>query len=237
MIEALRTLGLLALLAPVAAAAIAFTCDRRDPALAAGVAIATAVATLVLLGLVLSARVEADEQAWIAGLLVVDLAAAIAMLVRARLQRQGGRVEVTDAAGVDAGKPGGSPGRLLVALAVGALALAIAIGAIAFSHSSAAQIDDENTFTQLWLIPKEEQSATLEVGVRNLEGTTEDYRLQIRTAARLRLDRDLELGAGKTFTDSIGVDRGARNKHVVAKLWRGEDPGPYRVVDAWLPSG
>jgi hypothetical protein len=355
-IDVLRVIALLALLAPVAAAAVAVCGARRDAAFAVGVAISAAAATLVLTGLALSATVGADPEGWVVGLLTVDVVAAAAMLARTvrrerievppryrsavELSRSAGgrdleiagrdfeiaapgqgpqgdeaieawRTFMTDRmaelaafqlgvmrdippAGIDrsgwkgygievrlqaardlretfeamwrigieqpedhqrgAGavglpaleateavraRPRADPSRrrLLLATPVAVLALALGAGAIAVAHSSAVRANAQVTFTQLWIVPEEEQGASFDVGVRNLEETRVDYRLRVSAAGRLRVDRALELEPGETFTEAIGVEPGRRDKHVVAELSRGDDPEPYRLVDAWVPPG
>lgn len=227
--ELLGILALLVLIAPIGGAAVTLTRARLDLAYAVAVGIAAVIAALVLVGLALSATVGVDAAGWIAGLLVVDLVALAAVLVGRRAR---GAPEARDS------REGGMPRRrLLLAGPIAATAVALAVAAVAISHSSAAREDSEITFTQLWILPEDEQSASFEVGVRNLERSTVDYRLTVRVAKRLRLDRTLVLEAGESFVETVGVARGRRVKGVVARLWRPDRSTPYRKVDAWVPAG
>lgn len=110
------------------------------------------------------------------------------------------------------------------------------IGALAIASIGAAQ--PRNTgFTQLWILPTEGiDSETVQLGVKNMETETMNYRLQLTMDERPVKDwTPITLQPGETWETTFTLPSGrVKAKTVEALLYRLDDPKTvYRKVVLW----
>jgi hypothetical protein len=205
-----------ALLVPVAIAVWRRAAEGPDPVQSVGVGVAFAAALLVAVGLLLSLVGGIGSAGWLAAILIVDAALLLGTGDRRSLAR-----------------------RTLPAL-LGVAALAAAVGAVAISHESAVDDAREHTFTQLWMLPRAGGDVA-DLGVRNQEGAAAVYRLTVRApesaGGEPLLEREVRIGASRTWVGSVSLPPTDRPEQVTAELFRLGGGTPYRTVHVWTPAG
>lgn len=112
------------------------------------------------------------------------------------------------------------------------LALAVVIGAIAIARMGADQ--SSTSFTQLWMLPASAaNSNTVNLGVSNMENTTEKYKLDLTVGDKVLQEwPTIELQPGKEWqVSAVLPSNQATTSQVVAILYRLDQPGTvYRKV-------
>ena len=123
------------------------------------------------------------------------------------------------------------------------LALLVASAAVGVARLGAIRADQKTTLTQLWMLPRNAATsgagATLELGVRNQEGTSETYRLVVRAASyRLAAWPKVVLGSNRQWTTLLRLPPALPSStRVEADLYRANRPGViYRHVSFHVPA-
>ena len=205
-----------ALLVPAGIVVWRRAAEGPDPVQSVAVGVAFAAALLVAVGLLLSLVGGIGSAGWLAAILIVDAALLLGTLDRRSLARRA------------------LPALLCAAAAAGAA------GAVAISHESAVDDAREHTFTQLWMLPRAGGDVA-ELGVRNEEGAPAVYRLTVRRPASaggdVLLERDVRIGASRTWVGSVPLPPTDRPEQVTAELFRPGGGTPYRTVHVWTAAG
>jgi uncharacterized membrane protein len=154
---------------------------------------------------------------WMVAFLIVTLAACFAAL-----RQRGDRISQPPT--FEALKAGTAASIALFALSVG-------IAAVAIGLRVAEGPPEGPGFTQLWALPVTSGSARMiEVGVRNAEGHSTRYRLDILVSGDLRRRFTFILATGQQWSRLLDIAIGAN--HGEALLYRQrEGSTPYRQVD------
>jgi uncharacterized membrane protein len=156
---------------------------------------------------------------WTVAFLVVTLGACFAAL-RQRGDRIGGQPPTVEA--LNAGT--------VAHIALFALSVAIAVAAIGLRVTEGPP--QGPGFTQLWALPDTSGSRVMiEVGVRNAEGQSTGYRLDIVVSGDLQRRFTFILATGQEWSQLLGIDSIGAG-HGEALLYRDpEGSTPYRRVD------
>lgn len=116
------------------------------------------------------------------------------------------------------------------------LAIAIAITALLVARTGAIT-QPRNTFSQLWMVPSQENPAEVSLGIKNEEMEAIPYRLIIRQGSTVIHEySNLLLQVNETWQDSLDVGVGRPlDLPIIAELYRPEEPNqPYRTASIWL---
>jgi hypothetical protein len=224
-----RSVGVIALLLPIALSAAWSAHARRDRALAGAIALAIAACTLVIVGLVLSSFSGVSLAGWLGALAVVDL------LLLARAARRSGRgfslLRRPARARVRVRSP-----RLLPTL-LGTAALAIVVVAVLLSAASARRQERQSHFTQLWMLATTRAGQpAAEIGVTNVEAGTTSYQLVVASGGRVLLSGPLRLAVSGVWSTVVSLSPTPQRQLVTATLYRAADPTAYRVTNLWTPA-
>lgn len=218
-----RSVGLVALLAPIAVAAARSSLAGRDPAVGLTAALAVGASTLVIVGVVLSSFSGVTLTGWLVGLAIVDL------LVIGHALRRAGRGLRRPHIRLRFPRP--------VPTLLGTAALAVVVGSVLMSVASARRQERRSHFTQLWMI-----ASTLggqpaaKVGVANMESVTASYRIVLRTGGRVLFSAPLRLATSRSWTTEVTLSATPHRELVTATLYRAADASPYRVTYLWTPA-
>jgi Protein of unknown function (DUF1616) len=119
------------------------------------------------------------------------------------------------------------------------LAAALAIGALALA-STPLPAENAVGYTALWLLPEQEATDSIEVGVTSAEQGPQEYRLRVRAGEEGNVESyrlALDPGEERVFRVPVEVEASGPTR-VAASLYREDDPGAlYRRVTTWLQPG
>lgn len=115
------------------------------------------------------------------------------------------------------------------------IALMIAIGAVAYSIQEASRIQTPDVL-EMWLLPAQPDDGTLRFGVRNINATQTDYRIEVqRNGFTLYEWRQISVSPGQTWevTTTLGADLPG-NGPIVASLYAADKRDvPLRRTQYW----
>jgi hypothetical protein len=230
-VDLLRCLGVLALLAPIAIAGARLADGRRLDGVAIAIGIASAAAVVALLGIVVSVPFHLTTTAWLAALGALDILLIVAAS-RSRVRERGRRtrrrrLHVPPILGMLR-----VLAREWVAVLIGAAALAASVAAVAIAHRSAVDARDAVTFTQLWMVPVNGHRSA-EVGIRNLENAPLTYRLEISGPGGPLLSRSIRLEAGMSKAMHVKLPQRPLPQQITATALPFGHPDEARRVDMW----
>jgi uncharacterized membrane protein len=123
----------------------------------------------------------------------------------------------------------------LLALAVILTVAAVFVGVLGTIRAP------EPGFTELWLV-NGTAANSVQVGIRNQEGTDLSYRLEIETAGQVLKTAQIDLASGQQTVQTIQLPplTGTSPESVTARLYRLDQPAaspPYRTTLLWRYPG
>jgi hypothetical protein len=202
-------------------------------------AVGVSLAVTLFTGLLLSALpIGLTTTSWMAGLTVASIVCLdLGYLTRrVRYGRHARPAAAPPVAGLapfqeaTPARPQGGPPRRLVrrAALLAAPAVLVATGGVAIATLAAQARTTNARYTALWVLPRP-GAQRLVVGVRNHQGSTERYRLQVRFGPHHVRSRALRLDDGATRTFSLPAGS------VIVRLYLVGRPGVYRIVSWGRP--
>lgn len=126
------------------------------------------------------------------------------------------------------GRRTGPPRQVLLVWAAASIVVFGALGAALWISVDTERAADQPELTQLSLLPRPAVARSFDLAIRNMEGRSIDYRLEIATPRGKMSVQTLTLGPGESYSVAVTV---AGPGEVVARLWGGTvEHGDHRQV-------
>lgn len=184
------------------------------------------IASTLLVGLILDRFPSGlNRTSWLVALVV--LAAVTALIGSMRDGRDVPGPSTRPARGATRSHSPRAP-RSILSVVLVLVSMALAGTGVALAHAGAAHQDSSSHFTQLWVLP--DGNATINIGVTNHEGSRLVYRLRVMDGDSVLTDRLIPVADGAAFRVPLALPPGVSGSGVLAQLFVGSDPSPYRQV-------
>ena len=220
-VRVLLALPLVFVLPGYAFTAVAFTRNERWSAEGAAFTLGSSLALTILTGLVLNYTPGGlERRTWAVALAGITVVAATVGFVKERRSEQ-------------------TPRRLewpalkATRLVLFSLAFLVTAAALGISRLGAIQAEHKSKFTQLWMLPTQAKSASVQIGIANDEGSVKSYRLVLRAGNdRLESWPSIVVRPGERWVKTIQLPHElTMETRLEADLYRAAKPGTlYRRV-------